>query len=1590
MKKIICLISFFLSLAAARAQTLSIFDVDTSSFPVMKAKLYALDAEGKQVTNLNASDLSLSENGLPREILSISCPPVKPSERISSTIVIDVSGSMYGHPLDVAKTVAKTWVNALPLGQSDCAVVSFNGGNYFNQDFTTNRNKLLSAVDGLTSDDGTDYNAAMINPVAGGILTAKTAKYRKVIVFITDGMPNEPPNESLIISEALANGIMIHCITIGLPAHSSMVHFAEQTGGLLFENITTEEEAKNIAQMLLGRSVYDAQPCELKWKSDFACERRFIDVALRWNSLSTTAKYIPPESGVAKLVIEPTGVRFINKPIGKKADTTVSITAMHSDFNISGFISSDPRFSITPSNLTIPKGETRQFTLSFTPTDSTSCFSYIDIQNDRCAKKYFAASAYPKSKLQASTLKLTSPNGGEEFLVGTDTLITWEGVLPNDTVKLEYSYDNGATWNLITDSASGLKYEWKKVPRPTSAKCLVRISTNNNGIDIEWEKIYGGSEIDDPKEIIQTTNGYLVVGITGSKDGDIENFHGEYDVWALYLNRLGEPIWKKTLGGSSYDVAYSVKEMDDGSFVIGATILSDESNLPKGYGSGDYWIIRLDVNGKIIWSKSFGGTQFEHLFSIAKSSDGGIVAVGESSSNNGDVSGNHGKRDAWIIKLDIDGNLIWQKSVGGSEDDYAWSITQTNDNCAIIVGETYSNDYDIQNNQGKSDCWIAKINYDGNLMWSKTFGGTENDILSSIKETNDLGFIVSGYSFSNNGYIKKNHGGNDALVVKIDTKGDIQWIKAFGGSGFDEANSCIETLDNGYVFVGRSNSNDGDLLNTTQNIGLLQFWMVKLNNSSQIIWSKIFHNYDTDLATSVQQTRDEGFIVAGDVERDKTNKADILIRKFSPEQTPQSDVSDSVFSIVSPTVTALNIDMGQVVLGSYKDSVITAFIKNNSKYDCLIKDIKIKSKDFYVISNPSFTVRAGTDQAIEIHFKPSKLGKIYSNIRVETQDTSFSQSIEGEGVQPTLQINTALIDFGKVNVKELKDTVVVLLKNISGGAIDISDVKLLGPDTEQFEVLEGGGAFALTSGQTRELKLRFQPIYVGRTSCMLGFFHNGINSPAKAQLFGEGVENNVGYVYCEHDTAYPGEKVNIELILGGVSSGSLANLPHSFKAKLKYLSAPLSLLNPALKIGESADSTIIEVKGTIGADSVLYTIDFIANDTPKDFTTIDLEEIKWYDAGGSEIEYEAETQDGSFKLLTRRATVYCDNAGAYPGNNVTINLGRNGLSSSLQSVATAFKAKIRYLTAPLDIVNKALVINQTADSTTIAISGTISAQSILFPVEFISKDTDKDFTTIDIIDFKWLDNAGKEIICNTDKVSGSFRVLQYSGKATIFCTKDSAAAGEKVALKLKSSGIDPHSFKQIAPKFRATLRYQKTLLAPVDNEALISYEADSAYIVIASAVGESDELAAIDFIAGLGSVDSTSMDIADFRWINAAGDEIDYDTETESGSFKLLGVCREGGARLFNPTAKAGIEGLAPNPASHELTVTLNQVEEGASYLVVYNIYGKEAARMPVSDEVVGKKEVKIDLSGFSNGVYFIRFSTPTGSDVKKFVVDRK
>ncbi len=473
MKHIVLLLLVFCN--TLLSQRLVVFDVDTTAFPVMKAKFFAFDSTGKQITNLIPSDFEITENGVPRKVLSVSCPPVQPPLALSSVLVMDASQSMTGSNILMAKEGAKAWVNALPLGRSECAITAFDVKNYLIRDFTTDRNKLNKDILFISANSGTDYNAAFINPMAGGILVAKTGKYKRVVIILSDGEPNFEPKTQEIISQAKQNSVIIYSVTLGYKCPGCLKAIAIQTGGQWFESITTEEQAREVYNKILTMAQSD-DGCTIEWESVTGCIKGVNDVkvSLLKNGTYCNLSYKYPDNKVAWLEFNPPSVKFLKAV--KDTCVTVKVTAHCADFNVTGVTATNPAFRMEPpDHFLLKAGESRNISICFSPVDSEYTYCRFDFDNDLCRQKLYCCGGFPGKKSSKTTIKLISPNGGEVFPAGSDTVISWEGVLPEEPVTLEYSTDNGVNWTTIAENVTGLSYKWH-VPNTPSNLCLARVT----------------------------------------------------------------------------------------------------------------------------------------------------------------------------------------------------------------------------------------------------------------------------------------------------------------------------------------------------------------------------------------------------------------------------------------------------------------------------------------------------------------------------------------------------------------------------------------------------------------------------------------------------------------------------------------------------------------------------------------------------------------------------------------------------------------------------------------------------------------------------------------------------------------------------------------------------------------------------------------------------------------------------------------------------------------------------------------------------------------------------------------------------------
>jgi hypothetical protein len=401
---------------------------------------------------------------------------------------------------------------------------------------------------------------------------------------------------------------------------------------------------------------------------------------------------------------------------------------------------------------------------------------------------------------------------------------------------------------------------------------LISLNSLAQSPNIQWQKTLGGTDYEGASSILQTSDGgYIVVGNSVCNDGDVSGNHGENDIWVVKLNATGVILWQKALGGTRSDYANSIQQTSDGGYIVAGNTQSNNGDVSGNHNTGtayfdDVWVLKLNATGLIVWQKTLGGTDNDIAKSIQQTSDGGYIVAGDTYSGDGDVTGYHGFGflDAWVIKLNATGGIVWQKTLGGTSTDSTVNIQQTMDGGYIVAGGTGSNNGDVTEQHGVFDCWVVKLNVLGEITWQKTYGGTNQESATSIQQTLDGGYIVVGNTYSNDGDVSGNHGDLDVWILKLNATGTIVWQKALGGTGTDNAYAIQQRLDGSYIVAGFTYSNDGDVSgNHTTDNSLADYWVLKLDYQGTIIWQKTIGGTDGDYATCLQQTSDSGYIVAG-------------------------------------------------------------------------------------------------------------------------------------------------------------------------------------------------------------------------------------------------------------------------------------------------------------------------------------------------------------------------------------------------------------------------------------------------------------------------------------------------------------------------------------------------------------------------------------------------------------------------------------------------------------------------------------------------------------------------------------------------------
>lgn len=1637
------------SVINTNAQSLVLFDLDASNFPTVRAKFYVYDKDGYQITGFSNSDFKISENGKLRTVTQVSCPEITPAAAVSSVLVMDASGSMGGLNIELAKIGAASYINGIRNNQSETAISVFDDGNYLISGFITDKQKLLKAVaDIFYNKYGfTDYNAALLMPLAGGLVLTRTAKYKKIIVFLSDGKPTTVPNTAKIIEEALKQDVTIYSVAIGMSIEKNMQEMANKTGGKWFHNIKTEQQAKDIYKQILEESQGIDTYCTIEWQSEVTCTpvETLVTIDEIKYGTSTNLSYKSNPNSVARLDIKPSSIKFDNAAPGKVRDTTINITATNAKFTVSNIISSNNAFSITPKSFVLNPGETKGLTVSFLPVDSSYTYGDFDVVTDLCPGKIFVSGGFPGKAPPRPSLKLIHPNGGEIFVAGSDTAITWTGIIPSDTVVLDYSYDKGKNWNLITNDAYGLKYNWKNIPKPASDSCLVRVTQKSTtGFA---DKVYtgGGAYRDKGNRTVADNVGNVYV--TGSYSGDITlgttnvapRGRGS-DIFIVKYNSTGGIVWIRTAGGYGNDVSNDI-ELD----VNGNVFIAGEFNSRM-------FISKYDSNGNFFWTRTSGGVSKNYATGVTVDLNGNpsITGAFRGTAVFGILSEitSKGDEDIFVVHYDKNGNFLWVTSAGGPGVDIARDISCDAMGNLYVTGDftlsaTFGNQTLTSN--GEEDIFYLKYDEFSNLQFAYSAGSTGSDKSYSISAKSYESAVIAGSfkgiaSFGSQALTSRDY---DYFVAKIDKYGNVLWARSGGSETSDGAFGVAADAYGNIAVTGYFTGVAGFGSQTLVSKGGKDIFVSRYDETGNFVWARTAESLSDISGYGIDFDNNGNVVVTGEYQavtdfgiNQVTSRGgyDMFLWKIKFDIL-QSDISDSLFSIVSPNPTTQNIDMKQVLVGSFKDSVVQAYIRNPGSYKFRVDSIYFRGTDagsFEIVSGlPVYEILPNESMFAEFRFKPQRVGLHNAEIVINTQSEVIVQTIRGEGVQPQIEVVNKIIDFGIVQVGDYKDTVqAVTVKNIGNATLYITETKHALPNAVDFTTMAGAGPFSLLPGQVAKMDLRFIAANEGVTGGTLEFHYSGVGSPAIVQLYGEGLDLSpkivsnyepVKDLICDYSSKGKLELSNtginpliisqMEIIGNDATSFSLnKSAPISIEkdstiiidvmfipkneglktAEIKIISN--SALNPELLVplkafkdsvavisqvssinlgflcpGEKRDTMLtIKNTGTIRAGGYLI---------PSSGIILSSEELVLN--SGEEISVNLSFIGSAVEgAISENITIIDSICGYSYIVNVTGTVTIPKFNASDITIETfAGQPKFGIITLHNTGLNDLFILNEPALNAPFEFVGSPfpiivpALDSIKISVKFTPPSIGELQTSVKFNIEPCLQELAINIFTKT-----------VSAGAFIEIPDVSAYAGDiieipillKNAANIVESGVTGIDLK---------ISYNPTLLAPLDYPATVIDDKTARINMVILKPLETGQIAKIRFKAGLGNAESCPVVISDARSLG-----YDASVVTQNGSFTLLGICREGGTRLVNPTGTAGIVSISPNPSDIDLKVSINLIEKGYTTLTVYNSSGISCSQFRFIGES-GMHSLNIDITGLSSGIYYIHLQTPTVSDIRPFII---
>lgn len=384
---------------------------------------------------------------------------------------------------------------------------------------------------------------------------------------------------------------------------------------------------------------------------------------------------------------------------------------------------------------------------------------------------------------------------------------------------------------------------------------VLLIKVDSTGTE-QWRRRYGGSKSDEGESIIELADGrYAILATSNSTDGDVIGNHGNGttgDFWLLIINRSGELLMSKCFGGTLHDEGYSLAQKPNGNLVLCGYVYSNDGHVSGNHSTAqDAWLVEVDLTGAVQWQRCYGGTASDLGMQIRVLPNNKLGFCSMATSNNGDVSVGANRAQYWMVITDFSGNILRHRNYGGTSPDVPHNFIQTSDGGYVLIGLAFSSDGQVIGNMGGIDMWVIKLDSALTLQWQKPLGGSGGEDGFDVLETSDGGFLCIGSTSSHDGHVTGVHGdGSDLWIVKLNYAGNLIWQKAIGGSWGavsttpHRGKKMIHIASEGSIYVlTTTQSNDGDV--TDQTLGT-RFWFVRLKDMANQIKGQVYYDLNTN------------------------------------------------------------------------------------------------------------------------------------------------------------------------------------------------------------------------------------------------------------------------------------------------------------------------------------------------------------------------------------------------------------------------------------------------------------------------------------------------------------------------------------------------------------------------------------------------------------------------------------------------------------------------------------------------------------------------------------------------------------------------